>query len=383
MWGPGIEFILTLVFHLGIDDLALISRRTALGTGLTLAALGATGYSLWPHMEGYQDEVDRQRQLLASNPGLEELVRMATLAANSHNTQPWVFRLTDRQISILPDVSRRTPVVDPDDHHLFVSLGCATENLVIAGRAIGHASDVVIGAGTEPRIDISLSPSQPAGQELYQAIPLRQSTRALYDGQSISTTDMDLLATAAKEEGVSVQFFTASAERDAILEFVIQGNSAQMDDPAFVQELSHWLRFSPASAIETGDGLFGACSGNPVLPDWIGQRLFSMVFRKTAENDKYRDQIRSSAGIAVFVGDRADPEHWIRVGRSFQRFALQATALGIRTAHVNQPVEVASVRPEFARWLGMPDARPDLVIRFGRAPAMPMSLRRPVSAVLA
>ena len=84
----------------------------------------------------------------------------------------------------------------------------------------------------------------------------------------------------------------------------------------------------------------------------------------------------------MFVGDRADPQHWIKVGRSFQRFALQATALGIRTAHVNQPIEVPSVRSEFARWLGMPDARPDLVIRFGRAPAMPMSLRRPVSAVL-
>lgn len=363
--------------------MALISRRTALGTGLSLAALGAVGYSLWPRMDGYRDEVDRQRQLLSSDPGLEELVRMATLAANSHNTQPWKFRLADEKVSILPDFSRRTAVVDPDDHHLFVSLGCATENLVVAGAALGRGSEVVIGAGAEPHIDISLSTAQPIRQEMYQAIPQRQSTRSIYDGQPISSADMGLLAAAAREEGVSVLFFTEPADRDAILEFVVQGNGAQMDDPAFVQELRHWLRFSPANAIETGDGLFGACSGNPVLPDWIGPRLFSMVFRKTAENDKYRDQIRSSAGIAVFVGDRADPDHWIRVGRSFQRFALQATALGIRNAHVNQPIEVPSVRPEFARWLGMPDARPDLVIRFGRAPAMPMSLRRPVSAVLA
>lgn len=363
--------------------MALISRRTALGTGLSLAALGAVGYSLWPRMGGYRDEVDRQRQLLASDPGPEELVRMATLAANSHNTQPWKFYLADEKVSILPDFSRRTAVVDPDDHHLFVSLGCATENLVIASAALGRGSEVVIGAGAEPQIDISLSSTQPTGQEMYQAIPQRQSTRSIYDRQPISSADMGLLAAAAPEEGVSVLFFTEPADRDAILDFVVQGNSAQMDDPAFVQELRQWLRFSPASAIETGDGLFGACSGNPVLPDWIGPTLFGMVFRTASENDKYRDQIRSSAGIAVFVGERADPEHWIKVGRSFQRFALQATALGIRTAHVNQPVEVASVRPEFARWLGMPDARPDLVIRFGRAPEMPRSLRRPVSAVLA
>jgi hypothetical protein len=363
--------------------MALISRRTALGTGLSLAAVGAVGYGLWPHMDGYRDEVERQRRLLAENPDLEELVRMATLAANGHNTQPWKFRLKGQSIAILPDFDRRTAVVDPDDHHLFVSLGCATENLVTAAAALGRGSQVGIGAGAEPRIDIALSSAQPGGQEFYQAIPLRQSTRSVYDGQPISPADMALLQAAAQEDGVSVQFFTEAADRDAILDFVIQGNSAQMDDPAFVQELLDWIRYSPAQAVETGDGLFGACSGNPVLPEWIGPTLFGMVFRKPSENDKYRDQIQSSAGIAVFVGDRADPEHWIKVGRSFQRFALQATALGIRNAHVNQPIEVPSVRPEFARWLGMPDERPDLVIRFGRAPAMPMSLRRPVSAVLA
>ena len=360
----------------------LISRRTALGTGLSLAAVGAVGYSFWPRMDGYRDEVERQRRLLADKPDLEELVRMATLAANGHNTQPWKFRLDGATVAILPDFARRTAVVDPDDHHLFVSLGCATENLVIAGAALGRGSDVVIGAGAEPQIDIALSSAQPVGQELYQAIPLRQSTRSAYDGQPILPADMALLEAAARREGVSVRFFTEAADRDAILDFVIQGNSAQMDDPAFVHELAEWLRFSPARAVETGDGLFGACSGNPVMPEWVGARTFGMFFTKASENDKYRDQIRSSAGIAVFVGDRADPQHWIKVGRSFQRFALQATALGIRTAHVNQPIEVPSVRSEFARWLGMPDARPDLVIRFGRAPAMPMSLRRPVSAVL-
>jgi hypothetical protein len=232
------------------------------------------------------------------------------------------------------------------------------------------------------RIDIALFPAQPVQQDLYQAISLRQSTRSVYDGQAISSDDMALLATAAREDGVSVLVFTEPQDRDAILDFVIEGNSAQMDDPAFVGELRDWLRFSPAQAIETDDGLFAACSGNPVTPDWMGSRLFQIFFTKEAENAKYRDQIRSSAGIAVFVGDRADPEHWIKVGRSFERFALQATALGIRNAHINQPVEIPSVRHDFARWLGMPNARPDLVIRFGRAPAMPMSLRRPVSEVL-
>lgn len=333
-------------------------------------------------MDRYREDVARERQLPTGNPGMEELVRLATLAANGHNTQPWKFRVEGQRIAILPDPSRRTAVVDPDDHHLFVSLGCAAENLVIAGAALGRRGEVAVGPGGEPQIDIALSSARPGPQDLYQAIPLRQSTRSVYDGQPVSTAHLARLEAAAREEGVAVLIFTDPADREAILDFVVAGNTAQMDDPAFVQELADWLRFSSARAVETGDGLFAACSGNPVMPEWIGRRVFPLVFRTEGENDKYRAQVRSSAGIAVFVGAQADPQHWIRVGRSFQRFALQATALGIRTAHVNQPVEVPAVRAGFARWLGMPDVRPDLVVRFGMAPAMPMSLRRPVGAVL-
>ena len=64
-----------------------------------------------------------QRAALAADPELRGLIRYATLAPNGHNAQPWRFRAQDGGIAILPDLTRRTPVVDPDDHHLFVSLG--------------------------------------------------------------------------------------------------------------------------------------------------------------------------------------------------------------------------------------------------------------------
>jgi hypothetical protein len=40
------------------------------------------------------------------------------------------------------------------------------------------------------------------------------------------------------------------------------------------------------------------------------------------------------------------------------------------------------MRPQFGAAFGLTDQRPDLVVRFGRGPAMPSSLRRPVQAVL-
>ena len=118
------------------------------------------------------------------------------------------------------------------------------------------------------------------------------------------------------------------------------------------------------------------------IPSWLGDLAFGLLVRPTSEADKYARHIRSSAGIANFAGKAADKAHWVDVGRCYERNALQATALGIRNAHLNQPVEVTSLRPQFAAALGLTGQRPDLVVRFGRGPALPRSLRRPVQAVL-
>ena len=169
---------------------------------------------------------------------------------------------------------------------------------------------------------------------------------------------------------------------EQVLDHVVQANTAQMADPAFVAELKSWIRFNGAAAVRTGDGLYSAASGNPSIPAWIGDLAFGWFFTPHGENDKYARQIRSSAGIAVFIGQTADKAHWVDVGRCYERFALQATALGIRNAFLNQPVEVISVQPQFAAAVGLAGQRPDLVLRFGRGPTLPRSLRRPVQAVL-
>ena len=138
--------------------------------------------------------------------------------------------------------------------------------------------------------------------------------------------------------------------------------------------------------MRTRDGLYSAASGNPSVPKWIGSPLFNLLFNEKSENDKYAKQIRSSAGVAIFVSDTNDKVHWLEVGRCYERFALQATALGIRNAFLNQAVEVSQVRQQFATHLNIDESagagRIDLVVRFGRGHRMPQSLRRPVESVL-
>jgi len=326
-------------------------------------------------------------QKTAQSTTHRELIRYATLAPSSHNTQCWKLRLEQDAISILPDLERRCEVVDPDDHHLFVSLGCATENLVLAAESQGLDAVVEFESTLVESIHITFQQTQPNTKQtthssLFAAIPQRQSTRCEYDGKPLSNQELSSLEKISTGEGVHVELFTDRTAIEQVLEYVIQGNSIQLNDLAFVKELKHWIRFSNAEAVKKGDGLFSRCTGNPSIPRWLGAPLLKLFLTARSENDKYAKQVRSSAGIAVFSSDANDKSHWIAVGRCFQRFALQATVLGIRTAHINQPVEVAALRSQFASALGIGNRRPDLVVRFGHGPLMPRSRRRPVDDVI-
>lgn len=314
-------------------------------------------------------------------PLYRELARYATLAPSSHNTQCWIFALEGGLITIKPDLTRRCPVVDPDDHHLYVSLGCAAENLFLAAQAGGLHADLHYDAASG-WIKAPLRQTRVVDTPLFQAISRRQTCRAEYDGRPLANAQLRLLESAGQGDGVAVTLITDATQRERILAAVISANGMQMADPAFVRELKAWLRFNAAQALVRGDGLYAAASGHPDLPSWLAAPLFDLAFSVGAEHDKYARQLRSASGIAVFHSADAGPARWLEVGRCYQRFALQATALGLTTAFANQPVEVAEQRPAFARLLGLGSRRPDLVVRYGRGPELPRSLRRSLGEVV-
>jgi nitroreductase len=358
----------------------MIDRRRLLAVGLAGGALLASARAGASTPMSYDDAVRTTYVPLRTDRGLLEAIRYATLAANSHNTQPWKFRFEPNVIIIAPDFTRRCPAVDPDDHHLFASLGAAAENLVHAAAAMGLAATV---AFADEGVRITLASRRPFVSPLFEAIPRRQCTRAPYDGKAANNEALRELEQAGTMPDVAVTLLTDARKIAAVMDYVVEGNTAQMRDKAFMDELQAWMRFNGATAAATMDGLYTAASGNMTLPPWLARRLLPFVFTERGENDKYRAHIASSAGIAVFSAAKNDKAHWVAAGRACQRFALQATASGLKYAFINQPVEVASLRPQFAAWLGLGERRPDLVVRFGAGPELPRSLRRPINQVVA
>lgn len=174
----------------------------------------------------------------------------------------------------------------------------------------------------------------------------------------------------------------SEAQKNAVIGYVTRGNVAQLTDRAFRDELVSWIRFNPGEAIRTGDGLSGRTSGQPALPDWLAKRIIGLVLTPKGQAETDATNIRSSAGVAVFVSRQDDKAAWVEAGRAYERFALQATALNIRTAFINQPIEVRQLRPQFESWLNLNGEHALLMVRFGHGPTAPFSLRRPIDDVI-
>ena len=239
----------------------LTRRQFAASTPLLAAsAFASSGCSAEPASDIYEAVAERTwlpgavTNLSGATLG-RELVRCATLAPSSHNTQCWKFALdaNGRSISILPDLARRCPAVDPDDHHVFVSLGCATENLVQAALAHGLKGEAQFDAAVNA-VRVTLEPTRAQTTPLFTAIPMRQCTRGDYDGQALTREELALLQRAGSSDTVRLMLLTERPRMEQTLDHVIQGNTAQLADAAFVKELKDWIRFNGTDAVRRRDG---------------------------------------------------------------------------------------------------------------------------------
>ena len=346
---------------------------------------GAVGayllYELAPWLDG-DGPVTRVRKplLVGTASPMVEWIRYATLAASGHNAQPWKFRLEDHAIEIHPDPARRLPAVDPQDREMWMSLGCALENLTLAARSEGFESEITY-PGASELIRVDLTPRRPEGGPLFGAIPMRQNTRSEYNGHRVDGTEMAKLMSIPLEAGISLDVFEGPTATAKVLEYVSEGNVQQFADKAFVEELVHWIRFDKREALASLDGLYSRCMGTPGVPRWIGQ---TVVRRMSAQEQMDSDAIklRSSAGAVSIASSEETKNAWVRTGQVYQRLALLMTSMNIKSAFLNQPNEVPEVRKQFQTAMGFGQGLPQLLLRFGFADPMPLSYRRAVEDVI-
>ena len=288
------------------------------------------------------------------NTAFTPLIEHAIRAPSGHNTQPWRFTLGADCITIAPDFSKRLPVVDPDNRELFISLGCAAENLRIAASHHGYATTTDIAADGAITITLQQQPGIIPDPLLAQ-IARRQTNRATADGRRIPPSALNDILAASQSAGVQLHAWENGSPAFARLgALVMAGNTAQMRDPAFKHELLTWIRYNRKDSERTRDGLSYAVMGAPNLPRWL---------------------------TALIASDGDNIPAWIATGGVLQQLLLQLTAHGIASAWLNQPCEVAALRARLAD--ECPGTHPQILLRLGYAAPLPYALRRPLAEVIA
>lgn len=348
---------------------------------LSLVTAGAVALSGCKVASDYPSRVKQLREPMAANATWQEILRYATLAPNGHNTQPWKFVLGGKSVEIHPDATRHLAVVDANDREQFISLGCALENLLLAARAAGFAGEVSYPGDGQDFVRVNFESAAPSTNALFDAIPHRQSVRSEYSGQALAQEALTQIYATTLEPGVELHFIADEVGLEKTLELVNEGNKSQYGDQAFLDELISWLRFNEKEAMSTQDGLFSRCSGNPTVPRWLGS-MFVGGTKPQTQADADAKKVRSSAGMVAVASLGDDKAAWVKSGQVFERLSLTMTSVGVSSALLNQPIEVAELRSQFQNALAFGNAAPQLLLRFGMADEMPWSLRRPVEAVI-
>lgn len=320
------------------------------------------------------------------NKDLIKVAEFAIKAPSGHNTQPWKFKLEDDAITIFPDYQRTLPIADPDNHELFISLGCTLENLVIAASHFKYYTAIEMKMETpfKESIHVKLSPGNVKNDDtLFKNIEIRQSTRNKYNRAVIPPADIQKLQEASVQDQVVFKLLTDPGQIGPIIDITKRATVLQLSNKEFVKELKSWIRFNKNSAKKTGDGIYSEVIGSPSAPRWLGEFFMNLTFEPKREALKNVNLMENSSGILIFIAEENSKEAWVNLGRSFQRVALTATSLDINHAHLNSACEVMAAREELAEVLGLKtEEQPLLIIRIGYSGKRPYSFRRPLEEVL-
>jgi hypothetical protein len=327
------------------------------------------------------------------------LVRAAILAANPHNTQPWLFHVTDSRIDLFADTKRNIGTIDPYFREMYTGLGCALENLLLAARANGYAAKLELmptSSDAKHAARIDLTPGEKSAVELYEAIPNRHTNRGPYDLQrGVRLETLEGLA-ALGDDNNKIFWFTSVQDRRRVGEVIIRASEALVADQDQSHDSAQWLRFRWGDVQRSRDGLtIDAIVSSPMM------RSAAKVFppRSTKQADQFwlkatqETVVATAAGFGILaVRDASNHTERLRGGRVWQRMQLWATTRGLALHPQSQPTERADrerslgIEGEFgtalADLVGDSNWQALMTFRFGYPmEKAALSPRRPLEAV--
>lgn len=291
---------------------------------------------------------------------IKSLLSYAVLAPSSHNTQPWRFEITDGAVSIYADRTRALPANDPDDRELTISCGCALMNLRVAAshEGLGMTFDITPDSADDDLLAVIYfnkadSPSSDEA-ELFESIERRRTYRKRFKSKDVPAPILDSLSAIASEEGLWLEVIESDEMRQEMAALVSEGDSIQWSNPSWRRELAAWMH-----PRRRGDGLTVPGIVAPIAQ--VVVRTFDMGNGVGAKDKQLADE---SPVLAVLGTPGDNVGDWLAAGQALERILLTLHSKGLQASYLNQPIQVASLRPKLQNLVGKAGF-PQILLRLG------------------
>jgi nitroreductase len=277
-------------------------------------------------------------------PAVAECLLAATAAPSLHNSQPWLFRPHRGSIDVYADPTRQLAVLDPIGREMYLSVAAAVFNLRVAMARHGRVPLLRLRPRRmAPNLLARVVPGPPTVASptvlaLARAIDRRRSNRWPFMDLAVPADVLVELVVAAAAEG-AVLGPVAPEVRARVLALARDAERQWCAAPAYREELAAWIREQP----NCDDGLPPYAVGPRSADDALPVRDFSL----TRGEPQRWESFEATPTIAVLYGGDT-PGQWLRAGQALQRVLLTATARGLATSLLTQPLEIPELRERLA-----------------------------------
>lgn len=311
---------------------------------------------------------------------VDSVLTLATRAPSIDNTQPWRWRVRRASLQLYADPRMQLPNTDPDGRDLILSCGAALGHCVTALAAKGWGADVhrLPDPGDPGHLaTIEVHPHTPDPAELTRAaaIPRRRTDRRIYSPRPVPAADVASLAALAGRMGVAARQVDARGE---LREIVRRAARAHATDHDYLVELTRWSgRFASRAGVPARNVPEHDCAAPIPLRIFAGAGLAQPPGASPADDN---------AVMLVLGTDTDDRLAWLRAGEATSALLLTATAMGLATCPITEPLEIPQTRNAIRSDILGAEEYPQMLLRVGwaadSAEPLPATPRRDLSRVV-
>jgi molybdopterin/thiamine biosynthesis adenylyltransferase len=269
------------------------------------------------------------------------LLKYVVLAPSTHNTQPWVFHIDNNRLTIEADPDRILPVSDPMQREMYISLGAALENTLIAAGRFKLSTDVKF---TERNGVCSINIDFFEGKkaylpDLFDEIERRFTDRSLFQQRALPSRVVQMLQKLPIDEDCSLYVLTDDTIKSNLAEALASAASKTMQNELFRKELAYWIR---NNFTKLSDGF---SIGLPDIQSLLAPFLMhEFNLENPSEQSREAIMLHHSSGVICISTKEDTLTAWIKAGQLFERTVLQLGTLG-----VHHSIHAAMIEQDGAR----------------------------------